>query len=66
MPALVVHGEADPLVPVENGRRTAEAIPGARLLLLPTMGHDLPAPCWPEIVDAIAETARLADSRVPA
>jgi pimeloyl-ACP methyl ester carboxylesterase len=66
VPALVVHGEADPLVPVENGRRTAEAIPGARLLLLPTMGHDLPKACWPEIVDAITETARRADPRVPA
>jgi pimeloyl-ACP methyl ester carboxylesterase len=64
MPALVVHGESDPLVPVENGRRTAAAIPGARLLLLPTMGHDLSAPCWPEIVDAIAETARHVDRRV--
>lgn len=57
LPALVVHGEVDPLVPVENGRRTAEAIPGARLLLLPTMGHDLPRACWPAIVDAIAEVA---------
>jgi pimeloyl-ACP methyl ester carboxylesterase len=66
LPALVVHGEVDPLVPVENGRRTAEAIPGARLLILPTMGHDLPRACWPEIVAAIAETARKADSRVPA
>jgi pimeloyl-ACP methyl ester carboxylesterase len=66
VPALVVHGEADPLVPVENGRRTAEAIPGARLLLLPTMGHDLPRPCWPEIVAAIAETAARAEEREPA
>jgi pimeloyl-ACP methyl ester carboxylesterase len=66
VPALVVHGEVDPLVPVENGRRTAEAIPGARLLVLPTMGHDLPEPCWPEIVDAIVETARRADTRLPA
>jgi pimeloyl-ACP methyl ester carboxylesterase len=66
VPALVVHGEVDPLVPVENGRRTAEAIPGARLLVLPTMGHDLPRPCWPEIVDAIVETAHRADARVPA
>jgi pimeloyl-ACP methyl ester carboxylesterase len=57
VPALVIHGEADPLVPVENGRRTAAAIPGARLLLFPTMGHDLPEPFWPEIVEAIAETA---------
>jgi pimeloyl-ACP methyl ester carboxylesterase len=66
LPALVVHGEVDPLVPVENGRRTAEAIPGARLLLLPTMGHDLPRVYWPRIVAAIAETARRADPRVPA
>jgi len=66
VPTLVVHGEVDPLVPVENGRRTAEAIPGARLLLLPTMGHDLPRPYWPRIVAAIAETARRADPRVPA
>jgi pimeloyl-ACP methyl ester carboxylesterase len=66
VPALVVHGEADPLVPVENGRRTADAIPGARLLVLPTMGHDLPRPCWPDIVDAIAEVAHQADRRLPA
>lgn len=66
VPALVVHGEADPLVPVENGRRTAEAIPGARLLLLPTMGHDLPRPCWHQIAAAIAGTARRSDPRVPA
>jgi pimeloyl-ACP methyl ester carboxylesterase len=65
VPALVVHGEADPLVPVENGRQTAAAIPGARLLLFATMGHDLPRPFWPEIVHAIAETASRADARVP-
>ncbi len=66
LPALVVHGEVDPLVPVENGRRTAAAIPGARLLILPTMGHDLPPVYWPQIVAAIAETARRADPHVPA
>jgi len=65
VPALVVHGAVDPLLPVENGRRTAAAIPGARLLVLPTMGHDVSRPCWPEIVDAIAETAGRADPRVP-
>jgi pimeloyl-ACP methyl ester carboxylesterase len=65
VPTLVVHGEADPLLPPENGRRTAAAIPGARLLLLPTMGHDLPRVYWRQIVDAIAETAARADARVP-
>ena len=60
VPALVVHGEADPLVPIENGRRTAAAIPGARLLTFEKMSHDLPRPLWPEIVAAIAELAKQA------
>jgi pimeloyl-ACP methyl ester carboxylesterase len=59
VPALVIHGDVDPLVPPENGRRTAAAIPGARLLTFPEMGHDMPRPLWPRIVDAIAETADL-------
>lgn len=62
VPTLVVHGEVDPLIPVENGRRTAAAVPGARLLTLPRMGHDLPRPYWPQIVEAIAEVARAAES----
>ena len=35
----------------------AEAIPGARLLLVDGMGHDMPRPLWPKLVDAIAENA---------
>jgi pimeloyl-ACP methyl ester carboxylesterase len=58
IPALVIHGEKDPLMPVENGRRIAAAIPGARLLTFPEMGHHLPRPLWPEMVRAIAENAR--------
>ncbi len=54
-PTLVIHGKIDPLVPVEGGIDTAEAIPGARLILIDDMGHDLPQPLWPQIVDAIAE-----------
>lgn len=57
LPSLVVHGELDPLVPVECGRATAASIPGARLLLLPGMGHDLPMALWPVITDAICEVA---------
>jgi pimeloyl-ACP methyl ester carboxylesterase len=60
LPALVIHGEIDPLIPVENGRRTAAAIPGARLLTFPHMGHHLPRPLWPEIIAAIVGNARLA------
>ncbi len=41
-PSLVLHGEDDPFVSVSGGEATADAIPGARLVTLPTMGHDLP------------------------
>jgi pimeloyl-ACP methyl ester carboxylesterase len=57
MPAMVFHGRKDPLVPFRGGRATAEAIPGARLIAIPGMGHDLPREVWPRLVDAIAETA---------
>ena len=52
----VIHGDADPLVDVSGGRATAEAIPGAQLVILPGMGHDLPRALWPQIIDAIVET----------
>jgi pimeloyl-ACP methyl ester carboxylesterase len=54
-PSLVIHGVDDPLVPVEAGRATAAAVPGARLLLIEGMGHDLPREAWPRIVGAISE-----------
>jgi pimeloyl-ACP methyl ester carboxylesterase len=57
-PSLVIHGAADILVPIENGRKVAAAIPGARLLEIEGMGHDLPKRAWPQIADAIAELAR--------
>ena len=55
VPALVIHGEVDSLVGISGGQATAESIPGARLLTFDDMGHDLPRPRWPEIVDAISE-----------
>jgi pimeloyl-ACP methyl ester carboxylesterase len=60
VPALVIHGAEDPLVDVSGGRATAAAIPGAELLIVPGMGHDLPRDAWPRIVDAIDRTARAA------
>jgi len=57
VPTLVVHGTADRLVNPSGGRATAKAIPDARLLLIPGMGHDLPRGAWPQIIDAIAENA---------
>ena len=59
MPALVIHGKDDPLVPLEGGLDTHEAIPGAELLVVEGMAHDLPRPLWDEIVGGITRlTAR--------
>ena len=60
VPALVIHGLADPLVKPSGGVSTAQAIPGSRLLMFGDMGHDLPVPRWPEIVDAIIANIRRA------
>jgi pimeloyl-ACP methyl ester carboxylesterase len=57
VPALVMHGNADPLVHVSGGRATARAIPGAELVLIPGMGHDLPREMLPTLVDGIERTA---------
>lgn len=56
-PTLVIHGEADPLVPLEAGRDTAANIPGARMTVIPGMGHDLPLALVDTLADAIAEHA---------
>ncbi|NUP01873.1 MAG: alpha/beta fold hydrolase [Nonomuraea sp.] len=55
VPALVIHGEADQLVPLSGGHATAAAIPGARLVTYPGMGHDLPRPLWPQITTEITK-----------
>lgn len=53
LPATVLHGEADPLIPVACGRDTAAAIPGARLRLIPGMGHDFPEALMAQFAEAI-------------
>ena len=60
IPVLVIHGDADILVPVENGRKVAAAIPGATLLEIEGMGHDIPKRVWGQVADAIADLARQA------
>ncbi len=55
VPTLVVHGADDPLIDVSGGEATARAIPGARLVIIPGMGHDLPEPLWPKLVELIVE-----------
>jgi pimeloyl-ACP methyl ester carboxylesterase len=61
VPTLVIHGAADPLVPIEGGRDTAAAIPDAELLVIEGMGHDLPQGAWPQIVGAIARHTERAE-----
>jgi len=57
VPTAVVHGLADRMVHVSGGRATATAIPGAELVLLPGMGHDLPQELNPTYVEVIRRTA---------
>lgn len=57
---MVIHGVDDPLVTLSGGEATARAVPGARLVTIPGMGHDLPEPAWPVILDAIVDNARRA------
>ena len=56
-PTLVIHGDADPLVPIECGRDIANTVPGAQMLTIERMGHALPRWAWPQVVDAIATHA---------
>jgi pimeloyl-ACP methyl ester carboxylesterase len=65
-PTLVVHGDRDRMVNPSGARATAAAIPGARLMTIDGMGHDLPAGAWPRLTDLIADHAGAAASRPPA
>ena len=57
IPTLVIHGDVDPLLPVECGLATATAIPGSRLKIIQEMGHALPEAVWPQIVAEITRHA---------
>jgi pimeloyl-ACP methyl ester carboxylesterase len=55
VPTLVIHGADDALIGVSGGRATAAAIPGAELVIIEGMGHDLPRALWPELVGHIGD-----------
>jgi pimeloyl-ACP methyl ester carboxylesterase len=61
-PTVVIHGTRDRMVRPSGGRATAAAIPGAQLVTIEGMGHDLPHGAWEQIVDAIAANAERADA----
>lgn len=62
VPTLVVHGTADPLVHPSGGQATAEAVPGAKLVVIEGLGHDLPAPVWDQLLDEIDALCRRAEA----
>jgi pimeloyl-ACP methyl ester carboxylesterase len=61
VPTMVLHGDADPLVDVSGGRRTAELVPGAELRILEGMGHDMPPSYWDQLVRGLLDNV----ARVP-
>ncbi len=57
LPALIIHGAVDKLIPVSSGQATAAAIPNAQLMIIEDMGHCLLAPHWVLVADAVADLA---------
>jgi pimeloyl-ACP methyl ester carboxylesterase len=55
LPVTIVHGESDPIFPIAAAHQVAQAIPGARLRVIPGMGHDLPPVFWDPIVEAVRD-----------
>lgn len=57
VPTLVVHGTDDKTITPSGGEATARAIPGAKLMMIPGMGHDIPEPLWDRVFDAIRDNS---------
>ena len=60
-PTTVIHGTADPLIHISGGRATAAAIRGSRFVAIDGMGHDLPTPAWPQLIDEISANVVLGE-----
>ena len=63
-PTFVIHGSDDALIATTGGRATADAIPGAEIITIEGMGHDLPRPLWPDIVAPVVAHVRRAERGV--
>lgn len=57
LPTMVIHGRMDPLIQLSGGEATAAAVPEAELLVIDSMGHDLPHQIWDEVISAMARVA---------
>jgi pimeloyl-ACP methyl ester carboxylesterase len=62
LPCLVIHGADDPLIPVSGGEDTARCIAGARLEIIPGMGHNIPAGVVPGLLELIVDFCMRSDS----
>jgi pimeloyl-ACP methyl ester carboxylesterase len=62
VPALVIHGAADPLIPLSAGEATAAVLAGAKLEVIPGMGHELPEGAWPALIRALTQHTAAAES----
>ena len=58
IPTVVLHGSADRVVSPSGGEATARAIPGARLVVIPGLGHEVPPGVQPQIVAEVTANAR--------
>lgn len=65
-PTLVLHGEDDPLLPVECGRDTARSVAGSKLIVVPGMGHDISRPLVPIYVEAVGDFVQSVEARAKA
>jgi pimeloyl-ACP methyl ester carboxylesterase len=65
-PTLVIQGKSDKLATPGGGKAVAKAIPGAKLMMVDGMGHDMPRKLWPEFIDAITANAARATEGVVA
>jgi pimeloyl-ACP methyl ester carboxylesterase len=61
VPTLVIHGDADPLVPVAGGMDTHASIANSEWMSIEGMGHDLPLGAWARIIDGISKLTERSD-----
>ena len=65
LPCLIIHGDADPLVPITGAHDTHQNIPGAVLMIIEGMGHDMPKGAWSQIVKGVALLTHQTNTTAP-
>jgi pimeloyl-ACP methyl ester carboxylesterase len=65
LPCLVIHGNVDPLVPISGAYDTHQNVPGAELMIIEGMGHDMPIGAWSQIVKGIALLTHQTNTTAP-